>query len=427
MKKILLTMVALMATMFVASAQTNLIANGDFETWAEGQPVNWKSTNSASNAVLEQSKEAHAGSYSVLVKGATKNKRLGSKELNLKAGDYSLKFYTKAATAEGGSACPGYVLPNADGTLNGDSYKYGDYVNDLTQTSWIEVKYDFTLSAASTINIVVMNGRKPGKDILVDDLTLTTTNGGLNEGGEVNPEPQPEPEAVIYTSISDLKKNAVQDAAPVVYEFTDLLVTGKAGNDIFVSDGQEATYFYGSANTLNVGDKISGKVKADLVSYWGLTELKNVDYTEVKVVSSGNEVKPMVVTLSELAAEGSFVKYESMLVVVKGVKVGAAAFANKNITMTDGANEITLRDNYDSAADYKFDTATSYDFVGVINQFKGKTQINLLNAEGIQISTGIEAVEAENGAQVIYDLSGRRVAKAVKGLYIINGKKVYVK
>ena len=30
-------------------------------------------------------------------------------------------------------------------------------------------------------------------------------------------------------------------------------------------------------------------------------------------------------------------------------------------------------------------------------------------------------------AQTIYDLSGRRVSKAQKGLYIVNGKKVYIK
>lgn len=44
------------------------------------------------------------------------------------------------------------------------------------------------------------------------------------------------------------------------------------------------------------------------------------------------------------------------------------------------------------------------------------------------ISSGIDAVESTNeGTQVIYDLCGRRVAKATKGLYIINGKKVFVK
>ena len=38
--------------------------------------------------------------------------------------------------------------------------------------------------------------------------------------------------------------------------------------------------------------------------------------------------------------------------------------------------------------------------------------------------TAIKSVEAENASEAIYDLSGRRVSKALKGLYIINGKKV---
>lgn len=40
-------------------------------------------------------------------------------------------------------------------------------------------------------------------------------------------------------------------------------------------------------------------------------------------------------------------------------------------------------------------------------------------------TTGVESVESSNHApQVIYDLAGRRVSKAEKGIYIINGKKV---
>ena len=40
-------------------------------------------------------------------------------------------------------------------------------------------------------------------------------------------------------------------------------------------------------------------------------------------------------------------------------------------------------------------------------------------------TTGVESVESNNKApQVIYDLAGRRVSKAEKGIYIINGKKV---
>ena len=42
-------------------------------------------------------------------------------------------------------------------------------------------------------------------------------------------------------------------------------------------------------------------------------------------------------------------------------------------------------------------------------------------------TTGISPIETTvNKTQVIYDLSGRRVTKATKGLYIINGKKVFI-
>ncbi len=48
---------------------------------------------------------------------------------------------------------------------------------------------------------------------------------------------------------------------------------------------------------------------------------------------------------------------------------------------------------------------------------------------GDDVTTGIEAVdsEAEAGSDVIYDLSGRRVLKAQKGVYIVNGRKVVIK
>ncbi len=44
------------------------------------------------------------------------------------------------------------------------------------------------------------------------------------------------------------------------------------------------------------------------------------------------------------------------------------------------------------------------------------------------ITTGIANVNVEKkNADVIYDLQGRRVVNATKGLYIMDGKKVVVK
>ena len=101
--------------------------NGDFETWADALPTNWKSTSTASSATLSQSTDAHGGKYSVLVTGSTSsNKRLGYTEMTLAAGTYTMKFYTKAATADGGSVAPGYVPFSSDNKVG--SYVYGPYV-----------------------------------------------------------------------------------------------------------------------------------------------------------------------------------------------------------------------------------------------------------------------------------------------------------
>jgi hypothetical protein len=51
------------------------------------------------------------------------------------------------------------------------------------------------------------------------------------------------------------------------------------------------------------------------------------------------------------------------------------------------------------------------------------------NVKGLtfDFETAIRAIEAAKNSENIFDLSGRRVQKAVKGLYIVNGKKVVIK
>ena len=163
----------------------NLIGNGGFEAWSGSTPTNWKSTTTASKGSTSQSTDAHSGSYAVQVIGkAETNNRLAYKEITLKAGSYHIQFYTKAAKTNGSSARPGYAPIKADGSMG--SYAYGNYVNDLTTTEWTEVNHSFTLTEQTTLNLIIMCAGKPGTDILVDDYTLTTTDGGLvdSEGGE---------------------------------------------------------------------------------------------------------------------------------------------------------------------------------------------------------------------------------------------------
>ena len=145
--------------------------NGGFENWTDGKPTNWKTASTAGNATLSQSEDAHSGKYSVKVGGsASANKRLGYKEITLKAGEYKVKFYAKAVTEKGASVRPGTV-PVTDGKV-GD-YIYGDYVNELKNTEWKLVEQTLTIPADGTYCFVIMNAKKPGGDVLIDDFTVT--------------------------------------------------------------------------------------------------------------------------------------------------------------------------------------------------------------------------------------------------------------
>lgn len=144
--------------------------NGDFETWADGLPTGWQSTTTASTKnALSQSTDAHGGQYSVCLAGdAGANKRMAYKELDLDAGTYTFSFYVKPE-ADGGSVRPGYV-PVTDGKVG--SYMYGDYADGLPSGQWTLVTHTFTLDAKTTVNLVVMNPKKPGKNVLIDDFTI---------------------------------------------------------------------------------------------------------------------------------------------------------------------------------------------------------------------------------------------------------------
>lgn len=171
-----------------AMAQTNLLSNASFEEWSGDEPAHWVSTTTAGNGTISQATDARTGSSSILLKGTTSNKRLASEEMTLKAGTYIFSIYAKAATEENASARPGYAPVNEDGSMG--TYMYGVYHNDITNANWVLVADTFTLDADTKLNLVVMNPKSPGKDLLLDDASLTTEDGGIVEGGTtVDPEP----------------------------------------------------------------------------------------------------------------------------------------------------------------------------------------------------------------------------------------------
>ena len=204
MKKLLLTLFAVLTASF-ATAQTDLLTNGGFETWADNVPTDWLiaasgSNTAGSNINVEKSTNAHSGTYAISITNATadkaessqKNGRIATKELKLKAGTYTYTVYVKAADETGAVTRIGYVPINTS-TGKPGTYTWAHNENDYNgpdtiSNEWLKKTMQFTLTEPSTLCLLVMHSKNAvTKTIIVDDASLTTTNGGLDDGS--TPEP----------------------------------------------------------------------------------------------------------------------------------------------------------------------------------------------------------------------------------------------
>ena len=159
-----------------APSGNNLLSNAGFESWDATAPAVWKS--SIGNATLSQSTTAHGGQYAVKVTGDAKaNKRLSYAELSLKAGTYTFSFYVNGAEANA-HLKTGYAIMTDHKVADFKTdYLYGNSTA-VPQGTWTLVTHTFKLDQPKTICLLIMNQKGSGA-FLVDDATLSTTDGGV--------------------------------------------------------------------------------------------------------------------------------------------------------------------------------------------------------------------------------------------------------
>ena len=264
----------------------NLLVNGDFETWTSGQPDNWKSASTASSATLTQSTTAHGGSYAVAVQGAEANKRIAYKELKLKKGTYAFSFYARASKSDLAQCRPGYV-PVTDGSVG--SYAYGEYAN-LKASEWTLVSHTFTLDATTTVCLVVMNPKggtsyQETQDLLIDDASLTTSDGGI-EGGD-DPQPTPGEEAKGSGTLADpynplAANNYIATLAADTESANDVYVKGKISS---IKEAPSAQYGNATFYVSETGTTTGAQFYAFRVLYLG-----NKKFTGTETLNVGDEV-----------------------------------------------------------------------------------------------------------------------------------------
>lgn len=165
----------------VVPSGENMLTNGSFEDWSENTPVGIGG-GSWHNADISQSTDARTGNYSIAVAGnKSKNVRLATKTYVLAAGTYTFSVYIKSNGVEAGHCRLGYV-PVTDGVAG--QYKYETAAASAVTEEWAPRVYEFTLTELTEVAFVVMNNKTGnGASFLVDDASLTTTDGSISGGG----------------------------------------------------------------------------------------------------------------------------------------------------------------------------------------------------------------------------------------------------
>ncbi len=297
MKKILLSLFCLIA--IVANAQTgNLLQNSSFEEWSENLPNGW-ATLKATNATVEQSSDAHSGSSSVVVKGASGNKRFTSGSYTLEAGTYTISGYFKANGEEAGHYRLGYIKLK-DGVVvdTQKDYIYDDTPAQAATSEWKEETFTFTLDASTEIAVNIMNNKNgKGASFLVDDVTLVAGESE-SEGGEEPEQP---------TEVSTIAEVLAAGAGDAAVKGT---VIATYARGFLVNDGTGTILVYlGSDKGHTEGDVVTVSGATSL--YGGLLQFGAGSSVEKSGTASVSHPTPATMTGAQLDEylESPVIKY----------------------------------------------------------------------------------------------------------------------
>lgn len=192
----------------------------------------------------------------------------------------------------------------------------------------------------------------------------------------------------VISASSDKKKQVNFDVV-----LTDVKVTYKNGNNIFVEDATGGLLLYSGNSTLAVGDVINGRVWGAGYAYNGLPEATSLQ-TELAKVTKGDAPKPTEVTLAQLAAD--YGKYINRYIRIKDATVGKTIDVKYSGVksageLTDGTNTFALihqrTGKYNGKNIYYYVQAAKDSKVNVVcipSVYKTKKQLNIWDKSWIR-------------------------------------------
>ena len=397
-----------LATGLTAAAQDNLVKNGDFENWDGNAPTQWQKSGkgSPSNATVKETAEGRSGkALEVEHKGNGKNapnSRYHCDALQLKAGNYTLSFYAKAVSK--GVVSGGWHETGASGVKG---FNYGSEL-EVDNNEWKQFTFQFTLDKDASIDVFVVNKKKSEGAVLFDDVTLTAD--GATPAPQPKPEPKPTPDPKPEPQPTPDPKPETPVGATVYEKALTDNIEGWTLQQGELPEGLTAVWMQHSKYGLKATGHYGGKTgKNTDTEAWAISpevELKKTSFlTFEHAIGYTTEASTQGLYIRE-GATGEWQPLE-----VKTWPTG------KNFTYVN-SGAIDLRNYTGKKVQFGFKyTSTT----------EGAATWEIKNFKVVEHPDAVNRVNARSGRTVIFDLNGRRVEKAERGVYIINGVKTVVR
>ena len=232
-------------------------------------------------------------------------------------------------------------------------------------------------------------------------------------------------ETITAANIAAFK--ALEDGTVAELTLTDAVVTFVNGKDMYVTDATGSIDFYNCNLSYTAGQKLNGKIKVKYTVYKSTPEA--IEPSDNNLTATDGEATPQEVAISDVSISKvcDYVKISGKVKVLEETS-GDKTFTNYYIA-DESDNKVMIYRKWKSLDGTDVTTLNDGDeatITGIVVPFNDTVEIAVTAMEST--SSGIENINAEiaNDAP-IFNIAGQRVEKAVKGIYIQNGKKFIVK
>lgn len=219
----------------------------------------------------------------------------------------------------------------------------------------------------------------------------------------------------------------LEKGTTAVLTLTNAQVIYNGGRDIYVQDASGAIDFYNTGLELKAGDVLNGTIKAQYTEFNGTPELTAVAENNLSI-SAGSPVSPQSMDARTAAQPENICK----LVRIADVTPYLEQTTNEDGTKTtdnwyDSSNKfVQIFDKWKIG--YELQEGNTYTFTGIMILYNEQPEMYVTVDPTTAGATAISNVNTELNADApIYNLAGQRVARAEKGIFIQNGKKIILK